>query len=301
MHEPEQTVQVNLALRESLNKLVLTMTKLKAFLIHLIISFGIFLVFFSVTRFIWYPSFYFSASGAWDAMFTVAFVDVVLGPLLTFVLYKRGKPGLKFDLSMIALFQISALVWGMWVLYSERPVLTVYHQDSFYCLNQPLAKAANANIATFKKEGIIIPQAFLPIPKTPEEEQARRAVMDALPPDGFRPSLPAYVFGEQFEPISKDNLSKMMVNELDIAHAIKGEPEYEQIWKTFREMHKEATRTYAFFPLRCSATEHLAALDRNTGEIVDSMAIPSLNTTRKNLLTPQKHRENMNFLFQEEL
>jgi len=275
------------------------MTKLKAFIIHLIISLGIFLVFFSVTRFIWYPSFYFSASGAWDAMFTVAFVDVVLGPLLTLVLYKRGKPGLKFDLSMIALFQISALVWGMWVLYSERPVLTVYHEDSFYCLSDPLAKAANANLTTFKTEGII-PQALLPVPKTPEEARARETVMKTLPNDGVRPNLPAYVFGEQFEPITPENISEILANELDITRAVKSEPEYEQIWEAFRNTHKEAAaRSYAFFPLRCSATEHLAALERKTGVIVDSMAIPSLNAIRKNFLTPQKRRDNKELLFPE--
>jgi IS1 family transposase len=273
------------------------MTKLKAFLIHLIISLGIFLIFFSLTRFIWYPLFYFSASGAWDAMFTVAFVDVVLGPLLTLVLYKRGKPGLKFDLSMIALFQISALVWGVWVLYSERPVLTVYYEDSFYCLSEPLAKAANANLTLLKTEGITIPQAFLAVPKTPEEARARETVMKTLPNDGVRPNLPAYVFGEQFEPITQENLSEIMENELDIARAVTSKPEYEQIWEAFRNTHKEAARTYAFFPLRCSATEHLAALERKTGVIVDSMAMPSLNAIRKKFLTPQKRRDHNELLF----
>ena len=275
------------------------MTKLKAFIIHLTISLGIFLVFFSLTRFVWYPAFYFSASGAWDAVFTVAVVDVVLGPLLTLVLYKRGKPGLKFDLSMIVLFQIAALVWGAWVLYTERPVLVVYDNDSFYCVSESLAKAANANPHAFKKEGVVVPQAFLPLPKTPTEAEARSAVMDALPADGFRPSLPAYVFGDQFEPLTKDNLSKMLENELDIARAVKRRSEHKQIWKAFREKHNEAARTFAFLPLRCSATEHLAALDRNTGVIVDSMAIPSLNTIRKAFLKPQEIIENRAFLFQE--
>ena len=275
------------------------MTKLKAFIIHLTISLGIFLIFFSITRFVWYPAFYFSASDAWDAMFTVALVDVVLGPLLTLVLYKRGKPGLKFDLSMVVLFQMAALVWGAWLLYSERPVLVVYDNDSFYCVSESLAKAANTNPDAFQKEGAVVPQAFLPSPKTPTEAEDRSAVIEALPPDKFRPHLPAYVFGDKFEPITKENLSEMMENELDIARAVKIEPEYEHIWRKFRDKHQEAARTYAFLPLRCSATEHLAAVDGKTGVIVDSMAIPSLNTIRKAFLKPPEILENRAFLFQE--
>jgi len=274
-------------------------TKIKAFLIHLSISLGLFLVFLYLTKFIWYPSFYFNASGVWNAILIVAFVDVGLGPILTFVVYKRGKPGLKFDLSMIVLFQISALAWGTWVLYSERPVLAVYHKDSFYCLSESQTEAANANMAAFKKqEGHVVPQVFLSLAKTPQEVEARRVALNQLPSDGFRPVLPAYVFGKEFEPITKDNLSKMMENELDIAQAVKSRVEYQQIWKDFRNRHQNAAQTYVILPLRCSATEHLAALDRKTGIIIDSMAIPSLNTIRQIFLSPQKLHENRNFLFQ---
>jgi hypothetical protein len=255
--------------------------KFKAFSIHFTISLCIFLAFLSTIIFVWYPSFYFHASGAWDALFTVAIVDVVLGPLLTLVLYKPGKPGLKFDLSMIVLFQISALIWGIWVLYSERPILTVYYQDAFYCLSQTATQRANANVAAFENAGGVVPQAFLPLPKTPEEDEARRVVLSQLPDDSSSPNIPPYVFGDKFEAITKYKLSKMMAYELDIVSAVKV-PKYQEIYEAFLDKHKDAAQTYAFLPLRCSATEHMAAVDRNTGIIVDSMAISSLNAIRKN-------------------
>ncbi len=257
--------------------------KLKAFLIHFSISLSIFMGLFFTTLLIWYPSFYFSANGAWDALFVVTFVDVGLGPLLTFVLYKPGKPGLKLDLSLIVLFQLSALVWGIWVLYSERPVLTVYYEDAFFCLSQTLAKTANAEVTAFEKKGVI-PQAFLPEPKTLEEQGDRVLILNQLPDD--RSSFPPYVFGDKFEAITKDNLSKMMAYELDLTRALEN-PEHKKTFEAFLDKHKEATQNYAYFPLRCSATEHLAAVNRQTGTIVDSVAIPLLNTTLKSFLKQQ--------------
>ena len=67
------------------------MTKLKAFLIHIVISLTLFLTFLTLVIWVWYPSFYAEVSGVWSALLTVAFVDVGLGPVLTLVLYKKGK------------------------------------------------------------------------------------------------------------------------------------------------------------------------------------------------------------------
>jgi hypothetical protein len=58
-------------------------------------------------------------------------VDVVLGPLITLVIFKSGKKGLKFDLAVIALLQVSALVYGVHAVYVVRPVYMVYNVDRF--------------------------------------------------------------------------------------------------------------------------------------------------------------------------
>jgi hypothetical protein len=61
-------------------------------------------------------------------------VDLVLGPLLTLILFKPGKWGLKFDLCVIALLQLAALIYGLTTIYSERPYFTVFAVDRFYVL-----------------------------------------------------------------------------------------------------------------------------------------------------------------------
>jgi hypothetical protein len=71
---------------------------------------------------VWYPSPLLSAVGGHELLGLIALCDVALGPLLTFVVYERNKRTLRFDLAVIALFQIAALIYGVHTLWAGRPV-----------------------------------------------------------------------------------------------------------------------------------------------------------------------------------
>ena len=95
--------------------------KIRAFGLHALLStfaatLGILVVFG-----LWYPPPLNTASGVTRIFLIVLAVDVVLGPLLTFVVFKRGKKTLKFDLAIIATLQIAALCYGMWTVAQGRP------------------------------------------------------------------------------------------------------------------------------------------------------------------------------------
>jgi len=62
-------------------------------------------------------------------------VDVVLGPLLTLVVFKPGKPGLKFDLMVIVVIQLSALIYGANIVYGERPAIVSFAVDRFVVIS----------------------------------------------------------------------------------------------------------------------------------------------------------------------
>ena len=107
--------------------------KFKASGIHLALSTIIFLVFLYILIFHWYPLPYFHSDGGWQGVRIMLFVDVVLGPLLTFIVFNYKKPRNKiiFDLSIIAVIQIGALIWGVNAVYNGRPVVIVYYEGSF--------------------------------------------------------------------------------------------------------------------------------------------------------------------------
>ena len=63
-------------------------------------------------------------------------VDVIIGPLLTLLVYKKGKKSLKFDLSVIVLVQICAFVYGAHSIYQGKPSLVVFNYDGFELVSE---------------------------------------------------------------------------------------------------------------------------------------------------------------------
>lgn len=112
-------------------------TRVRAFWTHLLISSAIVGAACAVIFFVWYPYPYFHAAGAWSVLRVLIGVDLVLGPLLTLIVFKPGKWGLKFDLAFIALVQIAALVYGLTVIHRERPYFMVFALDRFFLLAGP--------------------------------------------------------------------------------------------------------------------------------------------------------------------
>jgi hypothetical protein len=107
------------------------MSRWKAAAIHLTISATIGLIVGALLFGVWYPPPYFHAAGADVLVLLMVSVDLTLGPLLTLVVFKSGKRGLKFDLAVIAIAQTIALVYGMSIVLKSRPVFLLAVIDRF--------------------------------------------------------------------------------------------------------------------------------------------------------------------------
>lgn len=110
------------------------MSRWKAFAIHFSMSLAVFIPLLAIILLVWYPGILFSIDGGWAGLRIVIGVDLVLGPLLTLVVFKAGKKGLRFDLTCIAVAQIACMAAGMWIVYKERPIALVLAYDTFYTL-----------------------------------------------------------------------------------------------------------------------------------------------------------------------
>ncbi len=106
-------------------------TRYRAAATHLAISASIVGTLLAIVFFVWYPGPVFAISGTIKPVYVLVGVDLVLGPLLTLIVYKQGKRGMKFDLTVIALVQLVALLYGGYTLYSERPQYLVFAVDRF--------------------------------------------------------------------------------------------------------------------------------------------------------------------------
>jgi hypothetical protein len=98
------------------------MTRFRASVIHFLICIFIALVLFALFALVWYPAPLFKAVGGTDIFLMLLGIDVVLGPLLTLIVFKSGKKTLKFDLAVIGAMQFAALCYGVFTLLAGRPV-----------------------------------------------------------------------------------------------------------------------------------------------------------------------------------
>ncbi len=82
---------------------------------------------------LWYPYPYGELSGGRQLFGLVVGVDVVLGPLITLVIFNRSKPRaeLRRDLAIIVAIQLAALGYGLWTVFIARPVHLVFELDRF--------------------------------------------------------------------------------------------------------------------------------------------------------------------------
>jgi hypothetical protein len=107
------------------------MSRWKAFSIHLALSLAIGAAVFSLLYFVWYPGPLFTLTGGQKLTLLVIGVDVVIGPLLTLSVFKSGKPGLRFDLTVIGLLQATAMAYGLGVSLVGRPAYVVFEGQRF--------------------------------------------------------------------------------------------------------------------------------------------------------------------------
>ena len=107
------------------------MSRWKAAAIHASISATLALIVGILLFGVWYPPPYFRPEGGGELILLLVGVDLCIGPLLTLLVFRIGKRGLRFDLTTIAVMQAIALVYGMSVVLKSRPVFLVAAVDRF--------------------------------------------------------------------------------------------------------------------------------------------------------------------------
>ena len=108
-----------------------TMTRSRASIIHLLVSMAVVGVVLAMVYVIWFPGWYAALIGVSRLLVILVAVQLLLGPALTLLLFKPGKPGLLFDLVVVSIVQVAALAYGIHMIYQQRPYYTVFAVDRF--------------------------------------------------------------------------------------------------------------------------------------------------------------------------
>lgn len=141
--------------------------------LHLLISIAVAAAVLTLMLSLWFPGPLFEASGGNDLLFILVGVDVTVGPLITLVIFRSGKRGLKFDLAVIGALQIGALAYGMHAVYLARPAFIVFVADQFQVASAAQLdpeELAKAKYPEFRQPPLGGPMlAFADLPTDPAE------------------------------------------------------------------------------------------------------------------------------------
>jgi hypothetical protein len=170
------------------------MSRWKASFIHLLISV---LVLGGVAAYIlyfWYPPALLHMTKADRLFLLIGCIDLVIGPLLTLIVYRTGKPSLKFDLCVIAILQVGFLVYGLHAAWISRPVFIVAVPDRFELVfaNEISKKALEeARQTEFSRLGYAKPKLVGAL--TPQDhKEVENIIISAAAGRGDMQNMPKY-------------------------------------------------------------------------------------------------------------
>jgi hypothetical protein len=214
--------------------------------IHFLCSLVIFSAFFFTIIFHWFPEPFFTASGGLQGITLVAAVDLVLGPLLTFIVFNSSKRRtlLALDFSIIVCVQLLALIWGMYTVYMQRPIALVFWENSFYTvpyneLNQFYADDTRLHLLRDN------PRQMIYAVKPPiENDQARKEILERV-----ARQIPPHQQLEIYRPFD-EYFSEALPFNLDIEEIISVNTDMREQLNTFIREHGGNRSQYFYLPLR---------------------------------------------------
>lgn len=150
--------------------------------IHLGLSALIFLVALYLILVHWYPGFHFNVDGGWQGVRIMVAVDLVLGPLLTLIIFNPFKVRklIVFDLSCIAVIQLGALIWGFYAIHSQHPVSVNYSDGEFYSMTAAPMHIEEYPLSLLDELSDRDPALIYVAPPAGEDEEARAAMMEVM-------------------------------------------------------------------------------------------------------------------------
>ena len=238
------------------------MTKLKAAGIHLLLSIFIVATVFAIMYFLWYPKGYFTIMGGKVLVALIGGVDVFLGPLLTFVVFKAGKKSLKFDLICIGAMQIAALAYGTYVMFEARPVFTVFNKNRFQIaavvdiVDYELAKAKSPQMRQLSVTGPKLVAIGQP------DKNDKKEVMFAMMESGS-----AYRYPKLFDEYNAHK-SEVIKAGMPLAGLAEISTENKLAIDQFISKSNRPESDFLYLPIASELAEMSAIVDAKTGDFI---------------------------------
>ena len=178
------------------------------------------------------------------------FVDLILGPLLVFIVFKEGKKYLNFDINVLLGIQIIAFIFGAYSLFLKHPAYAVFTGDRFTLTNVSEIYPYQPWYKDFGR--LFLSSPALVIAKLPDDEQQKSnlildIVLNQQPDIDKRPQY-YHSFNAHRETIFSKSIS---------ANNLFSNPAAKQKLQQFMTQQKGKIADYAFFPLQGNDKKHV--------------------------------------------
>jgi hypothetical protein len=218
---------------------------------------------------VWYPQPYFTAMGGDTLILILIGVDVVMGPVITLVVFDPKKKSLKFDLAVIALLQLSALAYGCHVMFEARPVYNVFVVDRFEVVaanqvdDESLAKATAPEFRTLPVTGPKIIAA-----RQPDDAQRQAEIIISAMGGGADLANLAelYVPYAQFQPAAA-------MKARPLADLVKRRPEDAATIRSFVAASGRAEDAVGFLPMKARNRDMSVVVDAKSGDVIGILPV----------------------------
>jgi hypothetical protein len=246
------------------------MSRLKAFSIHITVSACIAASVTTLMLLLWYAPPFFSALGGKQVLMILLGVDVTLGPLITLIIFNtlKSRRALTFDLSVIAILQSAALIYGMSVVFEARPVFVVFSKDSFDLVTanmlskEDIAKAKYPDYRSLPLTGPIYVYTEMPT----NIKERNEVVFGAFSGKDL-PQFPQYYtpYGEHRQIAGQAAKSVAELKELNPQHSA-------DIDKLIRASGRTESDV-GYLPLRAKIRDQAVLVEKGSGEILGQLDV----------------------------
>lgn len=247
-----------------------TITRWTATTIHLSISTAIGLSVVAVMLFLWYPGPYFKALAGGTLVLTLIGVDVVIGPLLTCIVFKPGKKRLRFDLAVIALLQLGALFYGVHVVYEARPVFVVFTVDRFNVIAaNEIDPAEQAKVTRPEFKSLSLSGPRLVAADFPEDSAERERILFAAV--GTAGGYDLQNFPQHYVPYG-ERRDRVLARAKPLVELRQQRPGAEASFASLLNGGRSQD-SLVFLPLLTSKVDWTAVIDKATADVIDVLPV----------------------------
>jgi hypothetical protein len=241
------------------------MNRYKAALIHLGISVVVASAMLAFMWTVWYPGPFFKAVGGDGLIVILLGVDVAIGPLITLFVFNTAKKSLKMDLTVVALLQLAAFLYGASIVFEARPAYVAFVIDRFELVRAVEIDPEDlkaAKFERFKSLPLLRPQ-LIGVARPTDPKEKSKALDLALSGKDIHLRPEYYTEYDQAQKdLVKQKLQPMSrLKELntDAVGAID---------KDIRSLGKKEEEI-GYLPLRARNQDLAVIIDKATGEVLD--------------------------------